>query len=164
MEGFRSLPPRSIVLFEDVDAAGLNRTCRTAVGVMGSQDKVGFSLSGVLNALDGVAASEGRVAILTTNKIGDVDSALIRPGRVDRLVEFSLATKEQVKEIYLTMYRPSHQNNDQLSLLANKFAAQVPNKQISPASIQCYLMDRRRDPELAVTELATWIKGQVKPV
>ena len=47
----------------------------------GSKSKI--SLAGLLNIIDGAASSEGRVLIMTTNYPEKLDSALIRPGRVD---------------------------------------------------------------------------------
>ena len=64
----------------------------------------GISLSGLLNAIDGVASHEGRVLIMTTNHPEKLDAALIRPGRVDRRVEFKMAMKEQVRELFQRMY------------------------------------------------------------
>jgi chaperone BCS1 len=40
----------------------------------------GFTISGLLNALDGIASQEGRILFLTTNKKEKLDPALIRPG------------------------------------------------------------------------------------
>ncbi|TGJ78476.1 hypothetical protein E0Z10_g10286 [Xylaria hypoxylon] len=75
--------------------------------------KKGISLSGLLNAIDGVASHEGRVLIMTTNVPEELDNALIRPGRVDLQVEFTHATKEQARELFMRMYegdqgRPRH--------------------------------------------------------
>jgi len=64
----------------------------------------GISLSGLLNAIDGVSTSEGRVLIMTTNYIEDLDAALIRTGRIDMRIQFSNATKEQSKELFSRMY------------------------------------------------------------
>ena len=47
-----------------------------------------LSLSGLLNALDGVAASEGRILFATTNHLERLDPALSRPGRMDVWIEF----------------------------------------------------------------------------
>ena len=52
--------------------------CRTAHG---GQSQV--TLTGLLNALDGVVASEARLTFLTTNYPQRLDQALVRPGRVD---------------------------------------------------------------------------------
>lgn len=67
-------------------------------------DKKGISLSGLLNAIDGVASHEGRVLIMTTNKPETLDDALIRPGRVDLQVAFTNATGEQARELFERMY------------------------------------------------------------
>ncbi|KAL2259919.1 hypothetical protein VTK26DRAFT_6242 [Humicola hyalothermophila] len=71
-----------------------------------SSEKKGISLSGLLNAIDGVASHEGRVLIMTTNKPETLDEALIRPGRVDLQVAFSNATQEQARELFVRMYEP----------------------------------------------------------
>ena len=42
-----------------------------------------MTLTGLLNALDGVVASEARLTFLTTNYPQRLDPALVRPGRVD---------------------------------------------------------------------------------
>lgn len=41
-------------------------------------------LQGVLNVLDGVVDSPGRIVIMTTNFPEALDAALIRPGRIDK--------------------------------------------------------------------------------
>jgi chaperone BCS1 len=66
--------------------------------------KQGVSLSGLLNAIDGVATHEGRVLVMTTNHPEKLDEALIRPGRVDLQVEFTLATREQSRDIFIRMF------------------------------------------------------------
>ena len=46
-------------------------------------DSKGVTLSGLLNALDGVAAQEGRILFATTNRYDSIDEALCRAGRMD---------------------------------------------------------------------------------
>lgn len=70
----------------------------------------GISLSGLLNAIDGVASHEGRVLIMTTNKPEALDEALIRPGRVDVQVKFSNASSTQAGELFHRMYEASRLN------------------------------------------------------
>lgn len=65
-----SAPPNALLVIEDVDAAFVDRS---------SGDKSNqVTFSGLLNALDGVAAQEGRLLFMTTNKIQVLDPALIR--------------------------------------------------------------------------------------
>ncbi|KAF7186217.1 putative mitochondrial chaperone BCS1-B [Pseudocercospora fuligena] len=82
----------------------------------------GISLSGLLNAIDGVASAEGRVLIMTTNHPEKLDAALVRPGRVDRKVAFQLAMKAQISELFTRMYAASDQVPDmepRISLTSN---------------------------------------------
>jgi chaperone BCS1 len=87
--------------------------------------KSNISLAGLLNIIDGAAshevsyptyiecdkaltATQGRVLIMTTNYPEKLDSALIRPGRVDLQIKFTLATREQIREIFRRMYSTEH--------------------------------------------------------
>jgi chaperone BCS1 len=63
-----------------------------------------ISLSCLLNVIDGVSAKEGRVLIMTTNCPEKLDEALMRPGRVDMKIAFTLCSREQVTDIYTRMY------------------------------------------------------------
>lgn len=83
----------------------------------------GISLSGLLNAIDGVASAEGRVLIMTTNHAEKLDAALVRPGRVDRKVEFQLAAKDQIRELFVRMYAAS----DQVPDIELTLTDQLPN-------------------------------------
>ncbi|KAF9447721.1 P-loop containing nucleoside triphosphate hydrolase protein [Macrolepiota fuliginosa MF-IS2] len=65
-----------------------------------------ITLSGLLNALDGVGAQEGRILFATTNKYHSLDPALTRPGRMDLHIEFELASKYQARELYRCFYMP----------------------------------------------------------
>ncbi|KAJ7267446.1 hypothetical protein C8J57DRAFT_1327732 [Mycena rebaudengoi] len=120
-----ALPERCVALMEDIDAAftsGLNRDAGSAV--VESQDlNAGkpvpagaappppttsrLSLSGLLNALDGVGAQEGRILFATTNKYSALDSALCRPGRMDLHIEFKLASKFQARQLFSRFYLPA---------------------------------------------------------
>jgi chaperone BCS1 len=85
-------------------SASEKSTSRSNTTGKDGKDGKGISLSGLLNAIDGVASHEGRILIMTTNHPEDLDPALIRPGRVDRKVEFRLAGPEQTRELFKRMY------------------------------------------------------------
>lgn len=70
----------------------------------GANNDLGVTLSGLLNAIDGVASQEGRVLIMTTNHPELLDDALVRPGRVDMKIEFTRASKDQIRELFVRMY------------------------------------------------------------
>jgi chaperone BCS1 len=43
---------------------------------------------------------------MTTNRPETLDTALVRPGRVDHQISFTLATHEQIRDMYSRMYSP----------------------------------------------------------
>ena len=94
------IPPRTVVLLEDVDAAFANRHQADADGYSGAN----VTFSGLLNALDGVASAEERIVFLTTNHVEKLDEALIRPGRVDMTVRLGDATRYQVEKLWDRFY------------------------------------------------------------
>ena len=95
------IPKQTLVLLEDTDAAFNNRRMQTdADGYRGAN----VTFSGLLNALDGVASAEERVLFLTTNHIERLDSALIRPGRVDMTVRIGEATRWQAGQLWDRFY------------------------------------------------------------
>jgi chaperone BCS1 len=55
-----------------------------------------LTLSCLLNLLDGVLEAPGRIVVMTTNYIKKLDSALIRPGRIDLICEFKKCTNESI--------------------------------------------------------------------
>jgi mitochondrial chaperone BCS1 len=71
------------------------------------EDAYRLSLSGLLNALDGVGAQEGRILFATTNKYSALDPALCRPGRMDLHIEFKNASKYQARELFSRFYLPT---------------------------------------------------------
>ncbi len=62
-------------------------------------------MTGLLNAVDGVAAQEGRLLFMTTNHIERLSDALIRPGRVDVRLKFTHASQEQIRDFFLNFYQ-----------------------------------------------------------
>ena len=122
------------------------------------------SLSGLLNAIDGVAAPEGHILIMTTNAPNSLDEALIRSGRINKpWIRFQNASKQQAKDIFLRMYEGGHHGKNSRGLpmhnlegLATSFAEVIPDQQFSPADLQDYIIMRKDDPVQAVGELEAW--------
>ncbi len=63
-----------------------------------------LTLSGILNALDGVFNTHGRILIMTSNHPEILDEALIRPGRIDCKYFFDYCNKQQAKELYKVFF------------------------------------------------------------
>ncbi len=118
-------PPRSLILIEDIDAFFSARDKK--------DERMQISFSGLLNALDGVGAQEGRIIVLTTNHREKLDAALIRPGRIDVEEELGLATAKQLTQLMLR-FHPTHA--ERIAALAKRY----PDKSMSPAQIQQLLI------------------------
>lgn len=125
---FSELPRQCLVLLEDVDSAGItqNRVKSTKASKKDdpsdsksdtdagaedaaddkSSEKEGITLSGLLNVMDGVAASEGRILVMTTNHRDKLDEALTRDGRVDMEVEFGYTTRVDIEQLFTSIYLP----------------------------------------------------------
>ena len=84
----------TVLVLEDVDS-------------LFDRDRQGkyVTFSGMLNALDGICgATNGALVFLTTNHPERIDPAMMRPGRVDVVMEFSLANLDQAAEMFRTFY------------------------------------------------------------
>jgi chaperone BCS1 len=58
------------------------------------------SLSGLLNVLDGFSAPENVIYMMTTNDVDAIDSALLRPGRIDYKLFLGPACESQKVALY----------------------------------------------------------------
>lgn len=72
----RYLPSHCVLLLEDIDAAFKSRVDNSSER---KDNESSITLSGLLNAIDGLAAPEGRLLFATTNHVQKLDPALIRP-------------------------------------------------------------------------------------
>lgn len=81
----------AILVLEDIDCAVQGRENNV------KESKLTFS--GLLNAIDGVCTKEGQILFMTSNHPEKLDPALIRPGRVDRVLEFTNASYTQKVEM-----------------------------------------------------------------
>lgn len=68
------------------------------------QKSKSLTLSGLLNAIDGVAAAEGRILIMTTNDIDKLDPALVRSGRINERVEVGYMQPDDVVRMFKTFF------------------------------------------------------------
>ena len=121
----QNTPPRSLILIEDIDAFFNARDKQDA--------RIPISFSGLLNALDGVGAQEGRIIVLTTNHRERLDAALIRPGRIDVEIELGNADAQQLQGMLMRFF-PDAQAH------AARLVAGYPDGALSPAQIQKILI------------------------
>ncbi|KAJ7917521.1 BCS1 N terminal-domain-containing protein [Mycena leptocephala] len=231
-----NLPEKCIALMEDIDAAFTQSLNRDAVqgpanvpaaddgkppppGAPPAPSTSRLSLSGLLNALDGVAAQEGRILYATTNKYTALDPALCRPGRMDIHVELN-SPAIPIPETFYSFYLPSDEaaaadddekdedkesdsgynssaNTDvdaestpsepdvaaaekptffgtshrqhapklrrkQVADLAARFSEAIPERELSMAALQGFLMTYKIRPYEAVNAAKDWAQAQAQ--
>ncbi|XP_022333266.2 mitochondrial chaperone BCS1-like [Crassostrea virginica] len=141
-------PEQSIILLEDIDAAFLNRDLAKDNPTM-YQGMGRLTLSGLLNALDGVASAEARIIFMTTNYIERLDAALIRPGRVDVKEKIAHATDYQLEKMFTRFYPETGAEGGQ------KFCARVrqQDRPVTAAQIQGLFLQHKDDPEGALANI-----------
>ncbi|KAF3179040.1 hypothetical protein TWF788_007124 [Orbilia oligospora] len=159
-------PRWCIVLLEDIDTVDISRRRDgSAGGDQGKgEHKTQMTLSGLLNAIDGVASHEGRILIMTTNHPEVLDPALVRKGRVDLEVPFGLATKEQIVNLFTIMYSHDYDDEEQgdeiakekLIAAALRFGDLLDADTFSPAEITEFLMVRKDDYWKALRDVTQW--------
>jgi chaperone BCS1 len=139
-QAMNELPEKSIVVLEDIDT--LFQKDRSKGGGDSS-----LTFSGLLNALDGVGSADGRLVFMTTNFRNRLDSALIRPGRVDLHVNFPWATKYQMEEYFRQYYPNGSGDDDSAAEFATRLMADLEKEcidGIATASLQHFFVTHRK--------------------
>jgi len=111
MKAVNQVPANSVPLFEDIDCmrgsqsreepdliSGRNGSSTVATKDNAITNIV--TLSGLLNVLDGFQAPSGVVFAMTTNRVEKLDTALLRPGRIDYKLFLGRASDQQKVDLY----------------------------------------------------------------
>ncbi|KAK5118031.1 hypothetical protein LTR62_004076 [Meristemomyces frigidus] len=147
-----NVPPRTIVLLEDADAAFSNRRQTDGDGYSGAN----VTYSGLLNALDGVASAEERIIFMTTNHIDRLDDALIRPGRVDMTVQLGNATEWQMGQLWDRFYATHDEKGEGKRRFLRRAIEGGLVGSVSTAALQGLFLYNKDDVEGAIEMLGQW--------
>ena len=93
-----------------------------------------LTLSFVLNVIDGIRETPGRVLIITSNHYNQLDKALTRPGRIDVTLEMKNASVQVISDMYRHHYRDR---------LPKQVRQQLRNDVLSPAAINNIRFDSK---------------------
>lgn len=147
MNSFRS--KRAIVLVEDVDTMLPTRKTSLQTKRVSDKDdsakteKTSLSLSAILNCLDGITMTPGRIIIMTTNNISALQEEAITR-RIDRAFYFDYASHKQIQKLFAVFFPQAS------TTVVHKFLQCIPPRSQSMASIQQHLLQYRSDVQLCL--------------
>lgn len=136
MYALSHLPERTILVLEDIDCLFVKREKQKD-----SHNHLTFS--GLLNGLDGIARRHGLLTFMTTNYPERLDSALVRPGRVDYRVKFTDISDNQIKSMIKELVP------DQMSCYKKFLQLIRPYRNsLTPAALQQFLFIHKNEPNI----------------
>ncbi|MED6181199.1 hypothetical protein PIB30_017173 [Stylosanthes scabra] len=161
MRAIRNTSNRSIIVIEDIDcnkevqprSATEDPSADSESEKEGVGKGKGFTLSGLLNYMDGLWSScgEERIIVFTTNHKERIDAALLRPGRMDMHINLSFLKGKGFRVLasnYLGV-DGDHRLFQQIDELLEK-------TEVTPAVVAEHLM-RYEDPDLALEAIAKFL-------
>ena len=114
-----------------------------------------LSLSCLLNILDGILETPGRIIIMTTNFPKLLDKALIRPGRIDLICEFTKCTNNMLIEFIESFH------DIQLPLYYIEQINNLEQYKITPAEITKILFEHFDSYEKAIEAIIQYINIKI---
>jgi len=86
----------SIIFIDEIDAIGTKRYSSNS----GGEREIQRTMLELLNQLDGFDSRGDVKVIMATNRMESLDPALIRPGRIDRKIEFPMPNEKTKRRIF----------------------------------------------------------------
>jgi len=119
----------TIIFMDEIDSIGSSRTDGGGGGG-GGDSEVQRTMLELLNQLDGFEPAQNIKVIMATNRIDILDNALLRPGRIDRKIEFpnpNLENRIGIVQIH----------SRKMNLLRNIDLKVVAEKMINASGAEC---------------------------
>lgn len=138
----------AVVFAEDIDRAveGQERTSQ---------------IDSVLNTIDGIESKNSELmVVLTTNNAEEINRAMIRPGRLDAIIEVSAPDAAAVKKLVRIYARGMLDQNDPLELSSEALAGQIPaviREAVERAKL--YALSENDDGQVTDTALFNAVQG-----
>lgn len=119
-----------IIFIDEIDAIGGSREAQASGNTEQRQ-----TINALLSAMDGFSVREGILVIAATNRIDDLDPALIRPGRFDKQITVPLPDTPSERLEVINLYKNNKKFSDDVdfNLLSKETIG------FSPADIEALL-------------------------
>jgi mitochondrial chaperone BCS1 len=103
-----------------------------------------LTLGAILEIIDGLVECPGRIIIMTTNHKEHIDSALLRPGRIDMEIEFKRLRNKDIAQIFNKWYGYELYENE---------ISNIPNYKFTQAELSQLLFKYEKEPDLFIKEI-----------
>ncbi|XP_020584761.1 AAA-ATPase At4g30250-like [Phalaenopsis equestris] len=153
--------PRSIIVIEDIDCSLQLAGERCSKKRKADDDDEGWervTLSGLLNFTDGLwsCCGEEKLIVFTTNYKGEVDKALLRPGRMDVHVQLGACGGHEMREM---VERYVGGDWEEMMEVAERWMRN--GAVMTAAEVGEVLLRNKGDGEVAVKELVGELEGRI---
>lgn len=85
----------AIIFIDEIDAIGRKRSEANSASSGGGSNEFDQTLNQLLVSMDGLESNSQIVVLASTNRADILDKALLRPGRLDRLIDIDLPTYDE---------------------------------------------------------------------
>lgn len=137
MKAINDMDDNMILILEDIDALFVERK-------VNDSNKSMVSFSGILNVMDGIARKHRLITFMTTNYPDRLDEALVRPGRIDHWVKFTMATKDQTRKMYQRFIIKNNRSNENTQIF-EEFYQHIKGLKLSTAALQQFFFTYRNE-------------------
>ncbi|TPX35748.1 hypothetical protein SmJEL517_g01939 [Synchytrium microbalum] len=139
-----SAPKNALIVFEDVDCCTGPALSNGPTGAAATSN---VTLSGLLNAIDGIRAQEGHILFMSANRPDKLPSSLLRPGRVDKKFQFGFASREQIHRLFVRFFGTVMESYETCSDHGWAVANKLKEDRLTTAQLQGLFMAHRDTPE-----------------
>jgi hypothetical protein len=134
---------KRVYVIEDIDCL-TDVVLERSEGKKKQQHNETLTLSFLLNLLDGVLETPGRILVITSNYPERIDKALIRPGRIDVKVEFKKADRQFILDMLNHFYECDKGLDEIPGIIADRF---------TPAEVMEAMAMHFKEPDAAIEHL-----------
>ena len=130
LTAFKYIDPKTVILIEDIDCLFNKRNA--------TNDNAQITFSNLINILDGVLSKHGIIIFVTTNHPELLDNALLRPGRIDMILELNLPKKDEIKNLFHDLMS-KYIDKDVITAQFEKFYDTISKKKLPMSAIVTFL-------------------------
>lgn len=126
--------------------------------IIEEDDSEKITLGYILNLLDGILETPGRILIATSNYPDKLDKALIRPGRIDINLSVGYCTIIMIEEMYNYFFEFNKNTIKYVNFINQYKNIEIKNN-ITPAQLYKFLLDNFNNSEKAYNEILYFIEN-----